>query len=530
MATSDNAVTDWPQPSAFRQSITSEFVRYVSAIILTLMVITGYVLSSQYVKAVTDGIIDKLLVQARSYSGPAGKLIISGGAPDELLLNNICKKLSLDNPQVYWAGITDDRGVFIAHTDIKQVISSKKMSPIEPDQCPEMLRPGEGFKIRGDTLYICVPIEEGKVQLGSLALAASVAPIKQARTRSILTVVGFTALMIVVGIPVSNAILRRKLYPIRVIAEHVKQVDPHNIAFDIPVKSRNELGFLAETLKYLGSRLNQAQRELVEKERMARELEIAREIQANILPRSFPQSEVFELSGSYRSAKEVGGDYYDFLEFDDRHLGIIIADVSGKSLPGMLVMLLTRDVIKRLAWTVTEPADLLTRANAELKDNIKKGMFVTMFIGILDKQTGNLKFASAGHNPMILMREGTGKVEMMKTKGFPLGMVDTSTYRARIESGSVMLQPGDWIVLYTDGVNEAQNGQGEEFGMDRFISVLVENHTTSAQSLVEKVLQAQTSFVGDAPQYDDITLLAIKWKGRSADKFSRTALEATDAR
>ncbi len=529
MKAGESTLSSWPEPSAFKKSITVEFVRYVSVIILALMVITGYVLSSQYVKAVTDNVIDKLLVQARSYSGPAGKLIISSGGPDELLLNNLCKKLTLDNPQVYWAGITDDRGIFIAHTDIKQVISSGRLNQIEPDQFTEMLRPGEGFKVKEDTLYICVPIEEGRIHLGRLALAASAEPIKRARINSILTVAGLTGLMIIVGIPLSNAILRRKLRPIKVIADHLKRVDPHDIAFDIPVESKDELGFLAETLKFLGSRLNEAQKELVEKERMTRELEIAREIQANILPRGFPQSRVFQLSGSYQSAREVGGDYYDFLEFDDKRLGIIIGDVSGKSLPGMLVMLLTRDIIKRLAWTISDPAELLTRANAELKDNIKRGMFVTMFIGVLDKQTGSFRFASAGHNPMLFIRVGSDEVKMIKTKGFPLGMVDTATYEARIERGMVSLQPQDWVILYTDGINEAQNEHGEEFGMDRFIRTLLENRDLAPDRLIQKILEVQRSFVGGAPQYDDITLLAIKWKGQAADKHYEMPLEAKNA-
>jgi serine phosphatase RsbU (regulator of sigma subunit) len=508
---------DWPKASQFRKSIRYEFARYVSVTILALMLVTGYVISSQYVKSVTQSIVDKLLVQARSYSGPAGKLIISGGGPDALLLNNLCSKLINDNADVYWAGITDADGVFLAHTDIKHVISHSRMRPVSADQFRDVLRPREGFSIEGDTIFISVSIDEKELVVGNLAVAASASPIRKARMTSVITVGSITVAMIVIGIPITVAMVRRKLRPMAVITDHLKAVDFSDISFDIPIKSRNEFGFLAETLRVMGSKLNVAQKELIEKERMTRELEIAREIQANILPRGYPDVLEVRLAGAYRSARQVGGDYYDFIEFDDDTLGILIADVSGKSLPGMLVMLLTRDIVKRLTRSIRDPARLLTEANGELRTSIKKGMFVTMFFGVLDRRTGRFRFASAGHNPLIFMKKATGEVQMTKTKGFPLGLVDSAVYGERIESGGIFLSEGDWVILYTDGVNEAQDPSGEEFGLDRVTEIVAANLGLEPQEMVETILKRQEAFVGGAPQYDDITLLAIKWVGKAAD-------------
>lgn len=528
MSKQESSITaeDWPQASQFRKSIRYEFAKYISAILLTLMVVTGYVISSRYVREVTRSVVEKLLVQARSYSGPAGKLIISSGGPDVLLLNNLCKKLVKDNPDVYWAGITDGDLLFIAHTDIRQVIGANRMQPVSAGQFQHVLRPNEGFAVRGDTIYISVSIDENEIALGSLAVAASASPIKAARSKSILTVGSITLAMIGIGIPVAVAVLRRKLRPVSIITDHLKAVDFHDISFDIPFESENEFGFLAETLRVMGSKLNAAQRELIDKERMTRELEIAREIQANILPRDYPKGPGFELAGAYRSAREVGGDYYDFIEFGEELVGILIADVSGKSLPGMLVMLLTRDIVRRLARQVNEPARLLSAVNTELLANIKKGMFVTMFFGILDKARGTFSFASAGHNPLIVVRHETGKAEAIKTKGFPLGMVDAGTYEKRIESGRISLSANDRLVLYTDGVNEAQSPAGEEFGIDRFIRIIERNPDSSVEELVDEILRQQSLFVGDAPQYDDITLLAVKWLGQNADTTDTTTMGA----
>lgn len=527
--TEDMLAKDWPEPSRFRKSIRLEFALYVSGVILVLMLVTGYVISSQYVKTVTQHVVDKLLVQARSYSAPAGKLIISSGGPDMLLLNDICKKLAGNNADVYWAGITDDQGVFIAHTDIRRVIRPATMRPVMATQFADVLHAGERFSLEGDTVFISVPIDHGDVTLGTLGLAASAGLINKARRTSILTVAGITVGMIVVGIPVTVAVLSRRLRPIGVITEHLKRIDFHDISLDIPVTSQNEFGFLAETIRVMGSKLNAAQRELIDKERMTRELEIAREIQTKLLPKDYPGAAEFELAGAYRSAREVGGDYYDFIHFDDNHLGILVADVSGKSLPGMLVMLITRHIVTRLARSIRQPAELLTALNAELLGNIKHGMFVTMFLGVLDKVTGEFEFASAGHNQPVVVHGATGEAELIKTKGFPLGMVDTPAYERRIESRKILLSGNDWLIQYTDGINEAQNSAGEEFGIDRLIRIIEEHRDLGADQVVGEVLKRHEGFVGDVPQYDDITLLAIKWVGQSADIQNKTTIGARNA-
>ena len=520
--------TDWPEASQFRRSIRLEFALYVSGIILVLMAITGYVISDQYVKTVTRNVVDKILVQARSHSGTAGKLLIADARPDALLLSNICNRLAGDNPDVYWVGITDVDDVFIAHTDLKQVIGSARMRKITPSGFHDLLAPHESFAVETDTVYITVPVEENQVVLGKLAVAASAGSIKEARKTSILTVGMITVAMIMVGIPVTVAVLRQKLRPISVITEHLKSVDLRNISLEVPVTTKNELGFLAATIRVMGAKLNVAQKELIEKERMSRELEIARQIQANILPKTYPQGQNIGLAGAYLSAREVGGDYYDFIDFDDEHIGILIADVSGKSLPGMLVMLMTRDIVKRVTRSVREPHRVLCEVNRELLGNIKRGMFVTMFFGVLNKANGELSFASAGHNPIVLVSGGSGRIDLIKTKGLPLGLVGSEAYERRVESGEIRLSPDDWVILYTDGVTEAQNGTGEEFGLDRFSQIISAYRSLSPEEFVTRLLKKHRQFVGKAPQYDDITVLAVKWLATRADTQREAVEEIAD--
>jgi len=511
----------WPEAHQFKKSIRSEFSLYISAVILVLMLATGYIITNRYVDTVTRNTIEKLLVQARSYSGSAGKLIISTNGPDALLLNNTCNKLVSDNPDIYWAGITGTDYVFLAHTDIKQVISGKKMISPDKENYADILRPGEAFDIRQDSLFISMPVMENNIIVGHLGLAASTKQITEARDSSILTVITITVAMIIIGLPLTMLVLHRKLRPISQITGSLKKIDFDNIKFDIPHRSRNEFGYLAETLRVMGARLNAAQHDIIEKERIARELEIAREIQANLLPPGYPREDKFKFWGSYRSAREVGGDYYDFIDFNDRHLAFLVADVSGKSLPGMLVMLLTRDIVKRLTRTTADPATILCGINRELSRNIKKGMFVTMFFGLLDKATGQFTFASAGHNPLIKIDGRSGRVELIKTKGFPLGMMPDDQFEKRIETGKINLENGDWLIQFTDGINEAVDENGEEFGMERFIEILMKNKDDIPETLVEKTIAEHERFVGEAQQFDDITLLALKWNGVPADNNKR---------
>lgn len=514
----------WPQPKDFRRSIRFEFSLYVSLVILIIMLITGYVITSRYVETVTQNVVDNLLLQARAYTGQASKLLLASAEPDALLLNNICSKFVQNNPDIYWAGITGTDKRIVAHTDIKQVITQQKLSVQQNNLTAFELQSGESLALQGDSIYLTVPIRENEIDIGTIALASSDRQINEARQVAISTVGSITVIMILIGVPVTMIILNKKLKPISLITDSLKSVDFNNFNLSPNVQSKNEFGYLSETLKVMGARIKQASHEAIEKERMSRELEIAREIQRNILPTRYPKTELFEFAGMYSSAREIGGDYFDFIEFGNGQLGFLVADVSGKSLPGMLVMLLTRDIVKKHSRFILNPAELLIEVNRELLQNIKKGMFVTMFIAVIDEHKSKVSFASAGHNPLIVINDGGGQPELIKTKGFPLGMVESKQFASRMELAQRTLSEGDWLIQFTDGINEGQNPENEEFGMSRFIDEIQCHRRVKPEELVSGVLNAYNRFIAGAPQFDDITLLVMKWAGRTVDKKLREAV------
>ena len=515
----NNDNSAWPQPKDFKNTIRLEFSFYMSGIILVLMLITGYVITNQYVDTVSSNVLEKQLVQARSYSSSSGKLILSTNGPDALLLNNICQKLSRENNDIFWCGITDTANSFIAHTDIKKVIAKTQALDFVAGKFDGLLYLHEQVKVMSDSILIKVPIVENNINLGYLIMASSTDEISKAKMKSIQTVALTTIFMFLLGVPLTTFMLHKKLKPIKTITNSLQVMDFDKFDLHIPITNKNEFGYLSESLKVMGTRLHQAQQEQLERDRISREFEIASEIQSKILPRTYPKSDRFEFAGAYKSAKEIGGDYYDFIELDSENLGILIADVSGKSLPGMLIMLLTRDIVRNLSRHIKDPARILALTNEQLLPNIKKGMFVTMFYGVLNTTTGLFEFASAGHNPLIHYNLKTGNHELIKTKGFPLGLMSSEVFNKRIEKGTIHLDSDRLLIQYTDGINEAKNSEGKEYGMENFIHSIDSNKNMNPQDLVDQTLESLDSFVCNCEQFDDITLIVMKWK-EEQNKYS----------
>ncbi len=249
-----------------------------------------------------------------------------------------------------------------------------------------------------------------------------------------------------------------------------------------------------------------------EKERIGAELNVATQIQASMLPRifpAFPEREEFDLFASMDPAKEVGGDFYDFFLIDEQHLAMVIADVSGKGVPAALFMAIAKTLIKDRARESLDPADILSNANDRLSEENDEGLFVTVWLGILDLTTGQLNFSDAGHEYPVMIHEN-GETELVKAvkKRPPVATMEGIPYNTT----SVTMKPGDTIFLYTDGVPEATNAQNELYGMERLEKALQNIHDLSPAELLPSVRKDVDSFVGEAPQFDDLTMLALRLK------------------
>ena len=236
------------------------------------------------------------------------------------------------------------------------------------------------------------------------------------------------------------------------------------------------------------------------------ELDVAQKIQQSVLPTEFPISDQYEIDGHMLAAREVGGDFYDVLRLENGRVGLSVADVSDKGVPAALFMMSTLTLLKGSAIGVGTPAAVLTEVNDLLNEENEAAMFVTLLYAVFNPSNGLLNYANGGHNPPIIVHPDGTSTLLPATGGIALGVAPGFKY----EESSIILAPGDTIVLYTDGVTEAMNAEGEEFGLDRLRDLFTNASPRSPQETNEAIFEAVSAFAGDTPQSDDITCLACR--------------------
>jgi len=251
-----------------------------------------------------------------------------------------------------------------------------------------------------------------------------------------------------------------------------------------------------------GERLS---REAAEQERLTRELEVAREIQASFLPEDYPDLPGWEVAAYWGAARSVGGDFYDFLQLPNGHIGLIIADVADKGIPAALFMALSRTLVRVSALTGRGPAKALERANELILSDVRSDLFVTIFYAVIDPSSGEMLYTSAGHNPPLLLR-ATGEAETLHCRGIALGILEDISLTQK----ETTLNIGDLLVLYTDGITEAINPQEEEFGLERLEEIIRNARDESASNILSHIDAAVKTFAAGEAQFDDITCILVR--------------------
>jgi serine phosphatase RsbU (regulator of sigma subunit) len=261
---------------------------------------------------------------------------------------------------------------------------------------------------------------------------------------------------------------------------------------------------LIEQLRQKMAALEAAHEGLAQKERMERELELARGVQQRMLPRTFPQIPGYEFAGYYRPARQVGGDFYDAFLLDDDHFAVAVGDVSDKGMPAALYMALTRSLLRAEGTRARSPQATLARVNQLLIELGERDMFVTVFYGIVERSSGLLTYCRAGHDRPFLLRDG--RASELHGDGMALGLVGTG--RLQLAEEMVQLAPGDQVLLYSDGLSDVVSTDGEMFDKDR-LATLVQGQAATPAELCRTVFDALTEFQGGAAQYDDMALLVL---------------------
>ena len=247
-----------------------------------------------------------------------------------------------------------------------------------------------------------------------------------------------------------------------------------------------------------------------EKKRLDHDLAIARDIQRILLPAEAPIVNGFEISGVNVPARQVSGDYFDYIKVDDERLGVAIADVSGKGIPASLIMAICRSVLRSQAIGNPSPADVLQKVNRQLYPDIKEDMFISMAYLVLDHVRGGVTLARAGHDAPLLYQQKSQTLTPLKTPGMVVGIDSGDVFDRLTTDVGVSLERNDCILLYTDGITEALDNEGNEFGLERTIASVQSSAREGAQAIVTRLIDDLRNFVGSTPQNDDITMIAIR--------------------
>jgi len=376
---------------------------------------------------------------------------------------------------------------------------------------PETISEGEIFEATVyDKEYLCsYRFVEGYYIVGAMPkLEAMFMKEVSVYVNTFMEILIFAALFVLIYFLIKRIIIDN----LRKINKGLAEITNGNLNVTVDVRSNEEFASLSDDINQTVGTLKRYIREAAA--RIDKELEFAKQIQYSSLPTVFPKSNSFKIYAEMITAKEVGGDFYDFYMLNDSTIAFLVADVSGKGIPAAMFMMRAKTVIRDLAERGLEPDEIFTIANGKLCENNDAGMFVTAWLGILDTKTGLMKFANAGHNPPLFKRCGE-KFEYMKARS---GMLLAGMEGIKYRKNELQLAPGDKLYLYTDGVTEATDNSTQLYGEQRLLDFVNSLEKTEPESLCKLIKEDVDKFVGTAPQFDDITMLAMNFDAILGDE------------
>ena len=318
------------------------------------------------------------------------------------------------------------------------------------------------------------------------------------------------------------SVLRNLQYVQHTVRQYRTDKDSNAVILNLKaIRAKNEVGTLADDISDMAVELERYTGEMVrltaEKERIGAELSLAAGIQTHMLPNifpAFPGRKEFDIYATMDPAKEVGGDFYDFFMIGENHLGMVVADVSGKGVPAALFSMIAKTMLKTQTQTRLSPAHVLEEVNASLSENNEEDMFVTVWLGVLELSTGELTYADAGHEKLLLYQDSEWKF-LPKIGGVALAMwapedLELMGEESPFHNETIHLSPGDAIFQYTDGVTEATDADNVLFGDDRLLQAMNSAPSAKPEELLPHVRAKIDEFVKEAPQFDDITMLGLR--------------------
>jgi sigma-B regulation protein RsbU (phosphoserine phosphatase) len=331
-------------------------------------------------------------------------------------------------------------------------------------------------------------------------VAESLQEIRNASMRSLLLGLGVIGLALVGIVPLSRHMTRN----LTTLTEGAQRIARGDFGTEVPVRSRDEFGALATAFNDMARDVSHHQQLVVERERLQRELELCRRIQTEMLPHASLRLGPTEIKGISIPAREVGGDFFNYFELPGGHIAVLVGDVSGKGISAALLMANIQATLRARLPLEPDLARLAAAIDQEIEASTPAGVYVTLFLGILDPAGKTLRYVNAGHHPQFLIR-GEG-IEPLSSSGMPVGLYAGQGYVER----TVQLADNDLLFFYTDGTVEVENEQTEMFGAERLESLLRTNRDQGVDGLLERIEESVSRFRGAAEPFDDVTIMALR--------------------
>lgn len=501
--------------------------------VLVILLLTGIVAAFSWMVATNERQMlleearRRVRLSARNVSMNVSRILAAGSADSEL--RPLVTGLKKADPSITSIIVVDTEGAVQGHSEGRRW-PGEGGEARDPDGIGGLERvESEKLLERENWFEAVVPVIHMDERIGTVSVRYSKDEVVLAVDRINVRLMRLGLIAIVVGAFVSLILAGHIVSPVSALTRSVEAFGRGRFDGDIEVHSIRELQKLANTFNEMARRIRRDREGLVEKKRMEKELEIAHEIQGTLLPSTLPHLVDFEMDVYYHPASHVGGDYFDLIPLDSRHLCIVVGDVAGKGVPGLVIMAMVRVIVRALALEKERPADLLRQLNILLEKDMKKNIFVTLFCGLLDAEEGVLEFASAAHMPLLVYHGKTRMVQMVGTKTKPLGLFSDAEFSRGLEEKSVRLMPGDLFMQYTDGLNEMKNSSEEEFGIERIMQVAVDEAAGGARHLIKTIKKCLSEFKGGVPQSDDLTLLAVSALPEGMERAPTEKMETLDA-
>ncbi len=490
-----------------------KFTIIISLLIIIIMTAVTLVIRRQVETSLMDQMINKGIALTRGLANNAAEALAIN---DQMVINELVDQAVKQEKGIVQAALVASDQHIIAH------------SQPELEGAPYNVHPtGLYAQVQNATISTCTLRDEPCLDFGfpiifhvqkdnihkSLGIAHlvySLAPIEKTVEQTLTMIFTITAVSLAFAILLTLIVVNRITHPISQLSQAAQIVGGGNLDYTFQVKSRDEIGQLSHTLNAMTLNLKEAQQEMLIKERLEKEMLIAKEIQNLLIPKKTPAIAGYNVGMLYRSAQELSGDYLDFFDLGKGHWGMIVADVSGKGLPGGLVMTQTRSLLSLLAQSSLAPGKTLSTVSRHMQDDIQENMFITATYAVLNAKQHTLAFARAGHVPLLVFRQATKTLEAFKPVGIAIGAADADIFTKVLAEECLELHPGDFIFLYTDGIDEACNAQSELFGLERLKAAILACAHLPAAGIIEHIDHTLKVFVGTSAQNDDMTMIVLK--------------------